>query len=41
MTIADVCTAEIFGAFDTYEKYAARVAAWARSVRETLDADRA
>jgi Family of unknown function (DUF5946) len=41
VTIADVCTAETFGAYDTYEEYARRVTAWARSVRETLDADRA
>jgi Family of unknown function (DUF5946) len=40
-TIADVCTAETFGAYDSLEEYAGRVTAWARSVRETLDADRA
>jgi hypothetical protein len=39
MTVADVCTAETFGAYDTYEDYADRVIRWARSVRETLDAD--
>jgi hypothetical protein len=39
MTIADVCTADTFGAYDTYEEYADRVVRWARSVRETLDAD--
>ena len=41
MTIADVCTAENFGTYDTYEEYADRVTASARSVRETFDADRA
>jgi Family of unknown function (DUF5946) len=40
MTIADVCTAETFGDYDTFDEYGARVTAWARSVRETLDADR-
>jgi hypothetical protein len=40
-TIADVCTAATFGVYDTYEEYGERVTAWARSVRETLDADRA
>src|SRR5262245_17469558 len=40
MTIADVCTAETFGDYDTYEHYGERVTAWARSVRETLDAER-
>ena len=39
MTVADVCTAETFGTYDTYEDYAGRVIRWARSVRETLDAD--
>jgi hypothetical protein len=38
MTIADVCTADTFGAFDTYEEYADRVIRWARSVGETLEA---
>ncbi len=41
MTIADVCTAETFGDYDTFGEYAERVTAWARSVRETLDVDRA
>jgi hypothetical protein len=41
LTIADVCTAETFGDYDTFEEYAGRVTAWACSVRETLDADRA
>jgi hypothetical protein len=40
MTIADVCTAETFGAYDTFDEYGERVTAWARSVRETLDAAR-
>jgi hypothetical protein len=40
MTIADVCTAERFGDYDTFDEYGARVTAWARSVRETLDAER-
>jgi len=40
MTIADVCTAETFGDYDSVEEYGARVTAWARSVRETLDSDR-
>jgi hypothetical protein len=40
MTIADVCTAESPGAYDSYDEYAGCVTAWARSVRETLDADR-
>ena len=38
MTVADVCTANTFGAYDTYEEYADRIMRWARSVRETLDA---
>jgi hypothetical protein len=40
MTIVDVCTAETFGAYDTYEEHADRMVRWARSVRETLDAER-
>ena len=40
MTIADVCTAETFGAYGSHQEYADRVTAWARSVRETLDQDR-
>jgi hypothetical protein len=40
MTVADVCTRETFGDYDTFEEYGARVTAWARSVRETLDAKR-
>ena len=40
MTVADVCTADTFGAFDTREEFADRVTRWARSVRETLDAGR-
>jgi hypothetical protein len=40
VTIADVCTAETFGDYDSIEEYGERVTAWARSVRETLDADR-
>lgn len=40
MTIADVCTAESGGAYDSHEAYGERITAWARSVRETLDADR-
>jgi hypothetical protein len=40
MTIADVCTAETFGSYETYDEYAGHVTAWARSVRATLDADR-
>jgi hypothetical protein len=40
MTIADVCTEGTFGSYETYEEYAGRVTAWARSVRATLDADR-
>jgi hypothetical protein len=39
MTVADVCTAATFGAYDTYNEYAERVVRWARSVRETLEAD--
>ncbi len=38
LTIADVCTAETFGAFDTLEEFEDRLIRWARSVRETLDA---
>ena len=41
MTIADVCTADTFGTYDAYEEYAERVTRWARSVRETLDAEQA
>jgi hypothetical protein len=40
LTIADVCTAQTFGDYDTFDEYGARVTAWARSVRETLDAER-
>jgi hypothetical protein len=40
MTVADVCTADTFGAYDTHEEYADRITRWARSVRETLDAER-
>ena len=39
MTVADICTAETFGEYDTYEEYAEHVVRWARSVRETLAAD--
>ena len=39
ITIADVCTAETFGAYDTYEEHADRILRWARSVREILDAE--
>jgi hypothetical protein len=39
MTIAQVCTADTFGTFDTYEAYADRLVTWARSVRESLAAD--
>src|SRR4051794_22321504 len=37
MTIADVCTAESFGSYDTYDEYADRVLRWSRSVVEALD----
>ncbi|HEV3165517.1 MAG TPA: DUF5946 family protein [Isosphaeraceae bacterium] len=40
MTVADVCNPETYGSYDTYEAYAELVVRWARSVRETLDADR-
>jgi len=40
MTIADLCTAETYGDYDSYEEYAGRVMRWARSVCETLEADR-
>jgi hypothetical protein len=40
MTVADVCTADTFGSYDTYEDHADRVVRWARSVPETLDAER-
>jgi hypothetical protein len=39
LTVVDVCTADTFGAYDTHEEYADRVVRWARSVRETLDAN--
>ena len=39
MTVADVCTADTFGSYDTYDEFADRVTLWARSVRETLDAN--
>jgi hypothetical protein len=39
LTVVDVCTADTFGAYDTLEEYADRVVRWARSVRETLDAN--
>jgi hypothetical protein len=38
VTVADICTADSFGAYDSYEEYADRVERWARSVLETLDA---
>lgn len=38
VTIADVCTTDTFGDYDTYDQYADHVVRWARSVRETLDA---
>jgi hypothetical protein len=38
MTIADVCTADTFGSYDTYDEFSDRVTRWAQSVRETLDA---
>jgi Family of unknown function (DUF5946) len=38
VTIADICTADTFGCYDTYEEFADRVTRWARLVRETLDA---
>jgi hypothetical protein len=41
ITIADICTADTFGAYDTYDAFADRVVRWARSIRETLDADEA
>jgi hypothetical protein len=37
MTVAEVCTTETFGAFDTVEEFGDRVARWARAVVETLD----
>ncbi len=37
-TVADVCTADTFGAYDTYDEYADRITRWARSILETLDA---
>jgi hypothetical protein len=37
MTIAHVCTAETFGAYDTLDENQERIVRWARSVRETLD----
>jgi hypothetical protein len=37
ISIADVCTAETFGAYDTLHEYQERIVRWARSVRETLD----
>jgi hypothetical protein len=39
MTIADVCTADTFGSYDTFDEFADRVVRWARSVRGTLDAN--
>jgi hypothetical protein len=39
-TIADVCTPESFGSYETYDAYAERVIRWARSILETLDRDR-
>jgi Family of unknown function (DUF5946) len=39
MTIADVCTADTFGSYDTYDEFADHVKRWARSVRETLQAN--
>jgi hypothetical protein len=38
MTIADVCTVDTFGSYDTYDEFADRVTRWAKAVRETLDA---
>jgi hypothetical protein len=37
ITVADVCTADTFGAYDTVEEYEARILRWARSVLDTLD----
>jgi hypothetical protein len=39
MTVADVCTADTFGAYDTRVEYADRVTRWARTVIATLDAE--
>src|SRR5262249_19736332 len=39
MTVADVCTADTFGSYDTYDEFADRVTRWARSVRDTLHAN--
>ena len=39
MTVANVCTSDTFGSYDTYDEFAHRVTRWARSVRETLDAN--
>ncbi|MBY0397476.1 MAG: hypothetical protein K2X91_13560 [Thermoleophilia bacterium] len=38
MTVADVCTAETFGEFDTPAEFSDRVRRWAASVVATLDA---
>lgn len=38
LTIADVCTADTFGAYDTAEAFADHVVRWARSVVAALDA---
>src|SRR5262245_49543693 len=40
MTVADVCTADTLGTYDTHEEYAERILRWSRSVRDTLDSDR-
>lgn len=37
VTIADVCTADTFGSYDTLEEFERRVTAWARSVCDALD----
>jgi hypothetical protein len=39
VTIADVCTTDSFGECDTYDALAERLRVWARSVRDTLDAE--
>ena len=40
MTVADVCTADTYGDYDTYEEYADRISVGRVRSAKTLDADR-
>ena len=38
MTVADICTVETYGEYETYDEFSARLLRWATSVRDTLNA---